>query len=127
MLLALLLLTACARTEHTPVDVAVDVLAELPLDAEHVRVCVSEGPLRSFGPGDGRYALPGLQPDVDPEVTVQALDDSLTVLGQAGPALVPAGYAALEWTWEGELVRCEGQDIVDDEEDAWVLGVRFSS
>ncbi len=127
MTVVFLLAMACARTEHTPVDVQVDVLSELPLDTERVRVCVSEGPLRSFGPGDGRYALPGLVSGEDPEVTVQALDGALTVLGQAGPSLVPAGYAALQWTEEGQLVRCEGQDIVAPEEEAWVLGVRFSS
>ncbi len=78
---------ACARTEHTPVDLELDVDVALPDSASNVRICVTDGLARTFGAGDGRYALTGLDPQ-SPEVTVDLLDPDGLVTGRVGPIVL---------------------------------------
>lgn len=122
----MVVLAGCARTEHTPVDLQIDVDTELPSDAETVNLCVAAGPWRQFGAAAGRYALTGLFVDVVPEVTVDVLDASGVVIGRVGPVVVAAPYlvASLDECAECSVCSSSGE-IPADDEDSLVLGVRF--
>lgn len=122
----IVLLSGCDRTEHTPVDVQLDVLAAFPSDAEAVRICVTDGPWRRFGATTGRFALSGLYEGIPAEVTVNVLGPFDEMLGVAGPLLVEEGYATVEYTPCADCDRCESSgDTPDAGEPSWTLGVRF--
>lgn len=120
--LALLALAACARTEHTPVDLELDVDVALPDAASNVRICETGGIARTFGPGDGRYALTGLTPEA-PEVTVDLLGGDGGVIGRVGPIVLdePTVVASLDAC--DACPPCIGGGSAA--EDPAALGVRF--
>ena len=118
---------ACARTEHVPVDVQVDVLAPLPDDAAWVRLCVTDGVDARFAATDGRFALTGLFPAGPHEVTADVLDASEAVFVRAGPVLVEDGYATVGLDACDACTPCAGSgDRPPEGQPSWVLGLRFS-
>lgn len=119
-------LTGCARTPHVPVDLQVDVTAALPVGAEAVRICVTDGPSRHFGAADGAFALTGLVPDEWPEVTADVLDVTDATIARAGPFVADSAYTV------AALVDCPGCTACSSSgetpaagERSWVLGLRF--
>ena len=124
--LLLVALAGCARTEHVPVDLQVDVDAELPPDAEAVRFCVTDGVVRRFGAASGRYALTGLFADRDPEIVVDVVGADDEVLGRVGPIVVDEPYVVADYGACEGCARCEAPGTMPPEgEPAWVLGLRF--
>jgi hypothetical protein len=120
-LIAVIALAACARTEHVAVDLELDILADLPVEADAVRICAADGPGRTFGAGDARYALTGL-PD-DPEVTVDVLDASETVVARTGPLVLDAAFASAPLDACDDCAPCIGGG--PPAADPLTLGVRF--
>lgn len=94
MFLALLALFACARTDHTAVDLQLDIDGPPPDGTVAVRICVDDGPSRRFGVADGRFAVTGLAADGLPRVTVDALDADDRVLHRVGPVDLDAAWVA---------------------------------
>lgn len=121
---ALTWLTACARTEHTPVDLELDIDAALPIEADAVRICETGGLARTFPARDGRYALPGIARD-GPEVTVDLLDDDGAVFARVGPLVLDDVYvvAALGPCADCETCLGGGPAAADPA----ALGVRFQA
>lgn len=117
-----LALAACARTEHTPVDLELDVEVALPAAASNVRICETDGIARTFGAGDGRYALTGLTP-VSPEVTVDLLDGAGLVIGRVGPIVLEEPYVVASLDACDACPPCIGGGSAA--QDPAALGVRF--
>ncbi len=122
-----LLLVGCARTEHIPVDLQVDVEAALPPEAEVVRFCVTDGIARRFGAASGRFALTGLYADEDPEIVVDVVDAAEVVIGRVGPIVVDLPYLVVGYESCEGCSRCEADgDPPPEGEPSWTLGLRFS-
>lgn len=142
-------LAGCARETWRNADLQVDVLAPLAPLAEQVRLCVAGGPARTQGAGPERYALPGLmagQPvaltvdllaAVDPDSgaphrVVLARAEGVTLTAQDPWQEVPLTFFA---DTDADLQACgvcppaceeEGAGA-GDEEESWLLAVRFQS
>jgi hypothetical protein len=121
-----LTLAACARTEHVPVDLQVDVDAELPDGAEQVRLCISDGVARTFGAASGRYALTGLFPDGTFELTVDVFDAEESVFARVGPLLLEDFYTVADLDECEDCSACVGTGEAPPADAAsWTLGARF--
>ena len=117
----------CARTEHIPVDLELDVDATLPEGAAQVRICIEDGVERTFGAASGRYAVTGLFADRVSDVTIDVLDADAAVIAQAGPVEVDSDYTIADLQpCDGECIDCAGTgDLPAVGEPSWTLGVRF--
>ena len=126
-----LVLGGCAATEHSPVDIQLDVRAPIPDGTEFVRFCVDDGPTRPFGAAAGRFALTGLATDRPQVLTVDALDHDQAVLARVEPLELETGYmqASLADCATGDCGEpCDSADVTPPEgETTWVLGLRFQS
>jgi hypothetical protein len=123
-----LLLVACARQDYVPVDLQVDVEAELPPEADVVRFCVTDGVVRRIGAAAGRFAVTGLFPDRDPEIVVDVIDADEVVLGRVGPLVVDEPYVVADYETCDDCARCEAPGTQPPEgAPSWTLGLRFSS
>lgn len=119
-------LSACARTPHVPVDLQVDVSSGLPVGAEAVRICVTDGPSRRFGAADGAFALTGLFPDEWPEVTADVLDADDATIARAGPFVADSAYTVAALVDCPGCTVCSSSDVTPAAgEPSWVLGLRF--
>ena len=140
---SLLVLSGCAVEEWRNADLQLDIASALPSTAEQVRVCVDGAGVRDHGAATvGRFAVPGV-PTVRPAVvTVQVLiagsedtgatGDASFVIGQAGPATLESDAAYTKATYT-EYTAGEGPSLCDvtgsfagDEEESWLLAVRFT-
>ena len=120
---AFAVLAACARTEHTPVELELDIDAALPAEASTVRICETDGLARSFPARDGRYALPGVSADA-PELTVDVLDGDV-VFARVGPLLLEEAYVLAPLAPCEACEPCLGGGSAASEPVA--LGVRFQA
>ena len=132
----LALLGACGGVEHVDADQTLQLDAELPAHAEQVVVCVKDGVERSFGPGDGRYAVTGLPAELGAVVTLDLFGDTGAPVGRVGPVVLDAAW--VESTLDTEPCGEEDTATPCDRpcrgtggppaagEESWVLGVRFS-
>lgn len=76
----LITLLACEGQEYTPGDWEVDVVADVPIAAETVRVCIEGVGVSTIGAGNGRVAVRGLPPE-DTRVRLEVQDvDGVTLL-----------------------------------------------
>ncbi len=136
MLRVLLLspLVACGSVAYVPVDIEVDVLGTVPIDAETIHMCVEGSGDLSEGAGNGRVTFAGIRADVEASVTLAFLDETGVVIGGAGPVnLAAEGFgtdSAPNWLQVEQDDRAEdcvpvGVPASDDAE-SWVLGTRFT-
>jgi hypothetical protein len=127
MLPALVWAGACGEPDYRPADLQLDLVGELPLEAEFVRLCVGGVGQRVLGYRlAGSYSYPGLPVGLPVDVDVDVLDADGEVLAQ-GQAPSLAGYT------EGVLSECIGCEpceatgtAADPEGDSWLLAVRLS-
>lgn len=132
MIVATLALAGCARTPYDVADLQLDVEAPLPGGAESLRVCVVDAGELVVGAGNGRAAFTGLPAGEPAVVTLDVLDDTGALLGQAGPVTLDA---ATPWRTvplaEGALV-VEAEPCADrgspapEGADTWLLALRFA-
>lgn len=113
----------CAQTVHNPVDLQLDIAAELPETADQVRICVDDGPARTFGAASGRYALTGLAADEWPTITTDVLSDGFVIA--RATATFDGEYATTELSACDACDVCIGGGSPAPQEAAWVLGLRF--
>lgn len=121
-----MLAVACSAVEYRDADLQLDLLGEVPEDAEQVRVCVADVGEQSFGARiDGRFAVTGLYANEPVDVTIDLLDADAAVLARAEAADLD-GYAELESR------QCEGCEVCSEADnfapaggETWVLAVRF--
>lgn len=141
-----LLAVACGREEWRNADLQLDIDAPVPTGTGEVRVCVQGQGIRTVGAAGDLYAVPGLVAGGDVSVTVDALslsgEGAGVVLGRCGPVDLGPGtpWRREPWmTWgdstqdtsdTGALVPapepCTASgSFAPDEEDSWLLAVRF--
>ncbi len=126
-LLTVFAVSGCGEPDYRPADLQLDLVGELPLDAEYVRLCVGGVGQKVLGYRlSNTYSFAGLPIGVPVDVQVDVLDIDGEVLarGQA-PAL--AGYT------EQVLAECLGCEpceasgtAADPDGDSWLLAVRLS-
>ena len=141
-LLLTLLAGGCSVESWRNADLQLDVQSALPGEAEQVRICVDGAGVREQAAVEvGRFAVPGVPTDSPAIVTVQVTvartggdtgTDTVLVIGQAGPETLEATapYVATGYT---EYTQGEGPSpcevtgsFAGDEEESWLLAVRFS-
>jgi len=152
---AVLAATGCpAAEEWRNADLQVDVRADLPDGAARVRICVDGAGSRTQGAGPVAYAVPGVPMDGPAVVTADVLavrtgtgpwdEDTggagYQVMARGGPVTLDAATPWAEVALEAFVA--EGADpeadcpecpapcttsgaFADDEEDSWLLAVRF--
>ena len=119
------LVSSCTATEHTPVDLQLDLRGEQPLSTDTLRICATNGVEREFAVGDGRVVVTGLSARVDPEITVDVLDQSGMVTRRYGPTVLIAEYTVVDAVSD-EAKPCTGTGTVPAlGDDSLILGVRF--
>ena len=128
--LAAVMCAGCDGSPGTSVDLHLDIMAALPVEAEQVRVCVTDGTFETFGAAAGTYAITGLFVNESVEVTVNALGIDGDVLGFAGPVVLAEEYTIADFNSTGceagGCVLCESSGKIPAEGDlSRVLGVRF--
>ena len=122
----ILLLAACASEAYDVADLQLDVAAPLPAGAETMRLCVADQGALERGAGNGRMAFPGLRTGGTVTVSGEVHDADAAVLATFGPVDLDADTP---WTTTpllegGEPCRADGTLAADDE-DSWLLAVRF--
>ncbi|HJN76428.1 MAG TPA: hypothetical protein QGF58_21045 [Myxococcota bacterium] len=120
------LAVACSAVEYRDADLQLDLLGDLPEEAEQIRVCVADVGEQTFGARlDGRFAVTGLYAEEAVDVTVDIVDVDDTMLERATVEGL-TDYAEVE---PRDCEGCEGCAEVDDFAAAggetWVLAVRF--
>ncbi|GDX79324.1 hypothetical protein LBMAG42_11350 [Deltaproteobacteria bacterium] len=91
--------SGCSELTYLPGDWELDVVAELPAEAEQLRICVDGVGVTTLGAGNGRAAVRGLPPDpVDVRVEVYDIENValfstpwLTVSDEEPTVSAPAG------------------------------------
>lgn len=125
--LALGILPACGSVAYRPVDLELDVLGALPVDAETIHMCVEGSGELSEGAGNGRVMFAGLHADQPATITLAFVDDAGGVIGGVGPVdlddLTPWAEAAQDD--RAEDCVADGTTTTADEA-SWVLGIRFT-
>ena len=124
--MTLLAAVACSAVEYRDADLQLDLLGELPEEAESVRVCVGEVGEQDFGARiDGRFAVTGLPVGVPLDVDVEVHDAD-------GAVLERASVEGLEGYAEAEPLSCEDCEPCTEDGafapaggETWVLAVRF--
>lgn len=146
-LLIATVVSGCAQTTHTPVDLHLDILAAPPLEAANVRLCSTGGVAMEYGATMvGTYVLSGIFPDSEPEITVDVLADDRSLLGRAGPTTLLLDYQPTDYDTQpcGDAANCApctgcvvkqleglplplcGPDQAPSaDEESWNVGVRF--
>ncbi len=134
-------LGGCGVEEWRNADLQLDVSSTLPDAAEQVRVCVDGAGVRELGAAAvGRFAVPGVPTDRPAIVTVQVLaagnedtaDSQAQIIGQAGPVTLEAAapYASTAYNdytaGEGPSLCEVTGSFAEEEEESWLLAVRFS-
>ena len=134
-------LAGCGVEEWRNADLQLDVLSALPDTAEQVRVCVDGAGVRELGAAAvGRFAVPGVPMSRPAIVTVQVVvsggedtaDAQPQIIGQAGPVTLEADapYASTAYNdytaGEGPSLCEVTGSFAEEEEESWLLAVRFS-
>lgn len=118
----------CGQTVHTPVDLQLDVDAELPEEAETVTLCVTDGVSEGFGAADGSWVLVGL-PEMSPVgFTLDVEDESGAVIGRVGPMEINQPWTAGAYDARpcgGVCQGCTGGGARPPREQSRTLAVRF--
>lgn len=118
---------ACNSVDYRTVDLQVDVIGPVPVDAETLHMCVVGSGELSEGAGNGRVLFAGLHADQPASITIAFVDETGHVIGGAGPLNLDDGtpWAEVEQDQRDEDCTDEGIPAAADEE-SWVLGVRFT-
>lgn len=132
-------LTGCARESYQNADLQIEVDASLPLDAEHLHVCVEGVGTRTVGASGTLYAMHGLPPEQEVVVTVDVLggagEPELTVeqellLARAGPLTLQPDqivwHVGLDKVPpQDPLEPCQAVATSEKQEETWLLAIRF--
>lgn len=130
--LVLASLVACGLEEWRNADVQLEIEGAT-LDTETpTRICVEGVGTRSKALKAGRLAYPGLPPEGELTVMVDALEDGDTGMdavriGRAGPVVFTEnGLLTTPWqSCEGDCEPCRQEAALADPEDTRLLAVRF--
>lgn len=149
--LLVLLVAACDREDYHNAELQLDVDAPLPDDAGSVRICVAEAGVRTVGAAGSRYSIPAI-PTGRPAVLVvdvlqEVMEDTAAagdfhVLARVGPVTLDTTRPyALEPLLEAGGTLVDAGDLeaapllqpcvatgtfAEEEEDAWLIAVRFA-
>ncbi len=124
----LILVLGCMPVEHRAADLQLDLPGSQPQEAETVRVCVRGVGYRDYGARlTGQFTMTGL-PVGEPalvQVDVYDGDDTLLVSGEGEVEDYLLGRR-LECAAGAVCEPCEDEgEPAQDQEDSWLLAVRF--
>jgi len=147
----LLWASACGRETYRNADLQLDILAPLPAAADQVRGCIGAVGARTVGAGGPLYAIPGLPAQQAAAVTVDVLvprDDAtdsaewgVITIARSAQVTLDADTPFRETELEVFAASAEQAQLCDDcpepcttsgsfgdeEEETWLLAVRFES